>query len=347
LHVANHIRVGEDPTYSNVYGELKHDGGGTGFKINANAGGGWADMCLQTDGTTRLFIESGGNVGIGTTSPGFRLNVKSSGTGDEARVTSSDGDPLFRVRQASGGHGGVYVCDANGGSAVVIGGAGDTYFNGGNVGIGTTSPNDDLLHVANHIRVGEDPTYSNVYGELKHDGGGTGFKINANAGGGWADMCLQTDGTTRLFIESGGNVGIGTTNPAYDLDVNGDIRAIGSVYYGGTQGNTDANLYNKPDYVFEEGYDAMNIEQVEEFLKKENHLPWMTSVKQEKEENGDVIDMTRMAFETVETAENLQMQIIELNKRNKALEERVAALEEMVLHQQFVSAKEVYNESDY
>jgi hypothetical protein len=137
------------------------------------------------------------------------------------------------------------------------------------------------------------------------------------------------------------------TNPAYDLDVNGDIRAIGSVYYGGTQGNTDANLYNTPDYVFEEGYDAMNIEQVEEFLKKENHLPWMTSVKQEKEENGDVIDMTRMAFETVETAENLQMQIIELNKRNKALEERVAALEEMVLHQQFVSAKEVYNESDY
>jgi hypothetical protein len=131
------------------------------------------------------------------------------------------------------------------------------------------------------------------------------------------------------------------------LDVNGDIRAIGSVYYGGTQGNTDANLYNKPDYVFEEGYDAMSIEQVEEFLKKENHLPWMTSVKQEKEENGDVIDMTRMAFETVETAENLQMQIIELNKRNKALEERVAALEEMVLHQQFVSAKEVYNESDY
>ena len=66
----------------------------------------------------------------------------------------------------------------------------------------------------------------------------------------------------------------------------------------------------------------------------------MTSVKQEKEENGDVIDMTRMAFETVETAENLQIQVIELNKRNQALEKRVAALEKMILRQ-YASAKEV------
>ena len=63
----------------------------------------------------------------------------------------------------------------------------------------------------------------------------------------------------------------------------------------------------------------------------------MTSVKQEKEENGDVIDMTRMAFETVETAENLQIQVIELNsliKEQAALiksqEKRIAALEEAV-----------------
>jgi len=114
------------------------------------------------------------------------------------------------------------------------------------------------------------------------------------------------------------------------LDVNGDIRAIGSVYYGGTEGNVDGTAYDKPDYVFEEGYDVMSIEQVEEYLKKENHLPWMTSARDEKEENGDVIDMTRMAFETVETAENLQIQLIELNKSVKAKDVEIAQLKDRV-----------------
>ncbi len=72
----------------------------------------------------------------------------------------------------------------------------------------------------------------------------------------------------------------------------------------------------------------------------------MTSAKQEKDENSDVIDMTRMAFETVETAENLQIQIIELNKlikeQAKLIEEqqkRIAALEARIQMQAI--AKEV------
>ena len=115
------------------------------------------------------------------------------------------------------------------------------------------------------------------------------------------------------------NVGIGTINPAYDLDVNGDIRAIGSVYYGGTEGNADGTAYTQPDYVFEKGYYVMATEQVECYLKKEGHLPWMTSAKKEREENGDAINMTRMAFETVETVENLQLQIIALKAEIEAL----------------------------
>jgi hypothetical protein len=96
----------------------------------------------------------------------------------------------------------------------------------GLVGIGTGTPKADL-HVEDRIMIGEDLNYGTVYGELYHEGGGNGFRINANANGGWADLHLQTDRNTRIFIESKGNVGIGTTSPSKKLYVNGSA--------GGTQ----------------------------------------------------------------------------------------------------------------
>ena len=129
------------------------------------------------------------------------------------------------------------------------------------------------------------------------------------------------DGANRLTITSG-NVGIGTTSPQYTLDVIGDIRVTGSVWYGGTSGSANGTLYTKPDYVFSPGYKVMTVDAVESYLLKENHLPWMTPLKSEKK---GAIDMTRMGFETVETAENLQLQIIFLNKKLKQQQKEIGA----------------------
>ncbi len=106
--------------------------------------------------------------------------------------------------------------------------AGDTieissmFESSGNVGIKTTNPRTDLEILGTtglRVTTGQ---HSNVFGEFKHAYSG-GLIINANAGGGWADMSLQTDTVTRMFIEKSGNVGVGTVSPSQKLHVAGTI----------------------------------------------------------------------------------------------------------------------------
>jgi len=83
----------------------------------------------------------------------------------------------------------------------------------GKVGIGTSTPS-VKLHVTDAIRVGG----PSVYAQLSHNGGSSGLVLNADANGGtWADMHFQTNGITRMYLRSNGNLGIGTVNPSNGL----------------------------------------------------------------------------------------------------------------------------------
>jgi len=102
-------------------------------------------------------------------------------------------------------------------------------------------------------------------------------------------------------------VGIGTITPDKNLTVVGDARVTGDIYYG-----TGATTYSKPDYVFTSGYNNyFTPTEVDRYINRHGHLPWITPASKEN----DGVNLTRLQFETVETVENLQLQIIDQQRR--------------------------------
>jgi hypothetical protein len=213
---------------------------------------------IYTPGGTIEGTSGNNNVGIGTAAPAGKLHVNNAGTSGEldynliiqktevADVNKSAVGLLFSVE----------CCGAFGKSAIV-------HERTGSYGIGN-------LHF-----------------------------LNGNA----IDRSNPTLSDTKMTINSNGNVGIGTTSPDEKLTVKGKIHT--------QEVRVDMLGPLVPDYVFTSDYKLKSLQEVETYIKQNNHLPEIPSAK-EIEKSG--LMLAEMNMNLLKKMEEMTLYMIAQNK---------------------------------
>jgi hypothetical protein len=250
-----------------------------------------------------------GNVGIGTSSPLYKLNI--------AQDVSMNGDVDIAQFGISGSSDDskrlIFGYDVNGpGFGYIKAGWYQHQWtnlalqpSGGNVGIGITNP-------STKFQVNSDIGGSWVAGNF---GASTGDRVvvglldgvatigsHNNSLTGWSNLTINRDG---------GNVSIGTADPkGYKLAVNGSVIAT----------SVTVKLYSAwPDYVFKPNYNLKPLSEVKSYIDLNHHLPEMPSEKEVADKGVDLGEMNKLLTKKVE---ELTLYLIEKDKEIKEQQER-------------------------
>lgn len=213
---------------------------------------------------TYVYVNTSGNVGIGTSAPGAKLDVVGSGSVyTRARSTDTTGSAIGHVGaefaggsvlQMRAGFGYTYLVSTGASDPLLIGTNSNERMridSSGNVMVGTTSAtglfsvngvsygamiatdrfgllgNNLYYGTANFRYIGN----GHAYGWVQGNTDGADYRLlyagNNTSGGG----AVATP-TERLYITAAGNVGIGTASPGSTLTVSGTVNFTGALTSG-------------------------------------------------------------------------------------------------------------------
>jgi hypothetical protein len=232
--------------------------------IGYNATGiGSNSVTLGNDSITTTALK--GKVGIGTTSPAEKLHLIEGASAVYTKFTNNASTEGLEIGVSASGDGVINVQDSSPLRLFTADSERMRIDSSGNVGIGTTNPS-GKLHVDassqnSYFTSSSVSGYSRVY--INNDSGagiiplvyGSSFAGTSAWGYPYANLAqilsstangfvvgtsasqplsFVTNSTERIRITNTGNVGIGTTTPAYKLDVAGDINTTGTLRVNGT-----------------------------------------------------------------------------------------------------------------
>ena len=208
-----------------------------------------------TDSRQDVMIDGSGRVGIGTTSPGSPLEIKSSATNNAGglRIIQDSGSNLVASLFGgvnSGTRFGRLELSETSGDAINVRLSSDpsltSYINAGNVGIGDTSPSAIRLSVVT-------PTANHVGLQVENSNTADSFGMVVKGGNDANDYTAdfrKRDNTSIMRILGDGTVGIGTGAPNGELEVNktnsGDLGGRIVIRNGSSTSGSYCRLYLSP-----------------------------------------------------------------------------------------------------
>ncbi|MEO9869313.1 hypothetical protein [Ekhidna sp.] len=291
----------------------------------------------REDGNHKILLN--GNVGIGTTSPSFKLTV-------DGEVGIVKDYPYLQLNSTSWNAGsfiqtGVTTAAQPNGDYMVIHNPSSKGFNfrqgsyhaltilpSGNIGVGNTSPQFKFT-VDGEIGIVKDYPYLQL-NSTSWNGGSfiqTGVTTAAQPNGDYMvihnpsskGFNFRQGSYNAMTIHPSGKLGIGTTNPDSKLTVAGNIHA--------QEVKVTIDAGTGPDYVFEPDYDLRSLEETAAYIKANKHLPEVPSAS-EMEANG--VQLGEMNMLLLKKIEELTLYVIELKKENEEQNEIIKSQEESI-----------------